>query len=462
MNETNRNGHHSSAPALLKPATRRVLSLLAAVALGLATSGMATAAPPYDLHVVAWLGGPAPAGGAFTNDFEPTALNNRGQLVFTAEPETPGMEAIYLADHGRLTEIARFGQSAPGGGVFGAAELGEIGLNDAGDIAFGFLLEEGQTVFRWSHQHQTLSPVILPNVTPVPDGSGVFLGAQGSPSINNQADIAFLGNVTNPPPTSFTFVKQRTGVFVADRFGEIATVAKPGDAAPGGGTFMSAGAMYGSIFGFLFVIYTADIDMNDAGDVAFPAQISTAPNNFTGFVRRFANGVIEPVPPPSGSFTGFVSRILINNRRDLAFLASRDLASVAFGGGIGAVCLSRGGNTVSVVSLHDLAPEGGRFTTLGTHLQFNNRGDLAFTAETDTHDQAIYLYSGAGKRLRRIAGTQTTIPGVGTIIDLKQSGALSGFTALNDHGQMAFVARISDGATTRLAMVLASPGLEAD
>ena len=449
---------HFSFRVSMRSTTHSLLGLLVGAAMVLATGVLIAAGPPYRLRVVAYLGGPVPAGGAFTNDFEPTALNNRGQLAFTAEPETPGMEAIYLADRDRFTEIVRFGRSAPGGGVFGSTELGDIGLNDAGDIAFGFELEEGQSVYRWSHQHQALSAVIVPNVTPVPDGSGVFVGALGSPSINNQADIAFLGNVTNPPPTAFTFVKHRTGIFVADRFGAITTVAKPGDAAPGGGTFISAGAMYGSIFGFLFTIVTAGVHINDSGDVAFPAQVSSDPNSFTGFVRRFSTGVIEPVPPPPGALTGFVSRISINNRGDVAFLASRNLESVAFGGGIGAVCLSRGGTTRSVVALRDPAPEGGQFTTLGTQLRLNNRGDLTFAAQTDAPDQAMYLYSSATGRLRRVAGTRTLVPGAGMITDLNQPGRLIGFTALNDHGQVAFVAHVSDGTTTRLALVLASPG----
>jgi hypothetical protein len=200
----------SSAPACSKTAALTLLGLFGA---GLICNHLIAAGPPYMLQVVAYLGDAAPGGGAFTNRLKPTALNNRGQLAFAAEPDASGKQAIFLADSDWLTQIVRFGQSAPGGGVFATAS-GDIALNEPGDLAFGFELEEGQSVFRWSHQHQTLSAVIVPNVTPVPDGSGVFVGAYGYPSINNQADIAFLGNVTNPPPTSFTFVKQRTGILL--------------------------------------------------------------------------------------------------------------------------------------------------------------------------------------------------------------------------------------------------------
>src|SRR5437016_4001876 len=60
------------------------LGLLIAAGLGLAPSGVLAGGPAYEFHVVAYLGDAAPGGGVFTNDFEPTALNNRGQLAFTA------------------------------------------------------------------------------------------------------------------------------------------------------------------------------------------------------------------------------------------------------------------------------------------------------------------------------------------------------------------------------------------
>jgi len=94
---------------------------------------------------------------------------------------------------------------------------------------------------------------------------------------------------------------------------------------------------------------------------------------------------------------------------------------------------------------------------LGSQLRFNNRGDLAFEGETDTHDEGMYLYSSATQSLVRIAGNGTVIPGVGVIVDLKQFGGLSGITALNDHSQVAFVATVSDGTSARTALLLGSP-----
>ncbi len=85
-----------SVPANLKPTAFTLLGLLTAVGVGLVPINLIAAGPPYDLRVVGYLGDPAPGGGAFVNDFEPTALNDRGQLAFTAEPATPGKEAVFV------------------------------------------------------------------------------------------------------------------------------------------------------------------------------------------------------------------------------------------------------------------------------------------------------------------------------------------------------------------------------
>ncbi len=42
----------------------------------------------YQYEAVRSLGDPAPGGGAFVNNFEPTRLNNRGVVAFTAEQKT--------------------------------------------------------------------------------------------------------------------------------------------------------------------------------------------------------------------------------------------------------------------------------------------------------------------------------------------------------------------------------------
>lgn len=446
--------------------SRSALALLLAAGIGLLPATSTLAGPPYQVQVVTYLGAPAPGGGTFANDFEPTALNNRGELAFTAEPDLAGEEAIFVADSSGLSQIVRYGQQAPGGGFFGRSERGILGLNDAGDLAFAFDRGTGQNIFRWLQADQTLSAVIVPGVTPVPENSGVFVGAFGDTSINNRGEIALMGNITNPPPASFKAIPYRTGVFVADRFGGLTTVAKPGDPAPGGGTFISAGAMYALAYGFIFFALPIGPSINDGGDVAFGGQVVTGTNAFNNsfnlYVRRFATGAIEAIPPAPGYATGVVSSITINARREVAFYESSNPGSFAFTAGLPEkACVSSGGNTAIIVAVGDAAPGGGHFTTLGSQLRFNNRGDLAFVAQTSTHDEAVYLYVGATGKLRRIAGIATSIPGFGVIANLHDRfRLLLGDTALNDLGQITFVANVTEGNTTRLALLVATPGDE--
>src|SRR5436309_1052701 len=93
---TNRHGfraaqHSKPTPPFL------VLGLAGLVSLTAAQRSSFAADPTYTFKVVTTIGSPAPGGGAFVSDFEPTGLNNRGQLAFTAEPDVPGEEAVFLA-----------------------------------------------------------------------------------------------------------------------------------------------------------------------------------------------------------------------------------------------------------------------------------------------------------------------------------------------------------------------------
>src|SRR5260370_35997542 len=86
---TNRDGigaaqHTKPTPPIL------VLGLAGLISLVSAPSSSFADDHAYTFRVVATIGDPAPGGGAFTTDFEPTALNNRGQLAFTADLAVPG------------------------------------------------------------------------------------------------------------------------------------------------------------------------------------------------------------------------------------------------------------------------------------------------------------------------------------------------------------------------------------
>src|SRR5438067_6488583 len=133
----------------------------------------------YRFAPIAFLGDPAPGGGQFTFDFEPSAVNDRGEVAFTADVTTGG-EGVFVARKGRITQLTRTGLPAPGGGTMGGrGELGRLGLDAHGDVAVPFFLDGpaptcgiASGLYRSSHSGETLSAVAVPG-TPAP-GGGTF------------------------------------------------------------------------------------------------------------------------------------------------------------------------------------------------------------------------------------------------------------------------------------------------
>src|SRR5438445_556235 len=117
-----------------KNMTMKKIAAIAALALALVPVVLAGQAG-YSFTPIAFLDNPAPGGGNFTLDFEPSAINNRGEVGFTADVTTGG-EGVFVGLRGQLTQIMRSGQPAPGGGgTFDMAMNGSI--NNGGDVAFG-------------------------------------------------------------------------------------------------------------------------------------------------------------------------------------------------------------------------------------------------------------------------------------------------------------------------------------
>ena len=348
----------------------------------------------------------------------------------------------------------RPGQSAFGGGTFSVGELGYIGLNDDGDLAFTFSLEPfdfstpfNGGVYRWSARTQTLSPVVIANVTPAP-GGGVFAGVYFDVSLNNQGSMTFGGYVSN----SVSGLKD-SGVFLQDKSGRISGVAGPGDPAPEGGTF----------------IRVQGAAINDAGDIAFGGKTLNLPHYHQVYIRSASTGATRLVPQAASVVGADIDGI---NNRGEAVIGAFYTTSAPFG--IGRVYLSDGASTTLVADVGNPAPGGGNFSYItgaggaGGNVAVNNRGNVAFDAATDAGDEAVYFYSKSTKQLRRLAGIGTVIPGVGTIVSLEQgeliccppapvTGSPNSNIALNDHDQVAFAATVVNGDVARGVLLLGTP-----
>ncbi len=437
------------------------LLVLAAALMAAKPCPAANAPSGYTFTPIAFLGDPAPGGGTFNNDFEPSALNNQGIRAFTADLIMPGQEGIFLDQRGTLTQLMRFGQPAPGGGVFAGGELGNIGLNDEGDVAFAFTLEPLQFfqlapgavggVYRYSHITGDVRRVAASG-TPVP-GGGTFLGVGFDVSMNDAGTIAFCGVVG-------TADNPAVGVFLADAAGNVTSAAVPGMTAPNGGTWAN--------------LFTPNL--NNHGDLVFIGNVAPASGLVASvYERSSVSGEITTIaslgnPLPGGGVLYEAGWPRINDAGDVLFGAA--LPPVAGFQPTG-VYLYTGGTLLRVAGTGDAMPGGGHFILvppLNSAWGFNNRSEVAFMAALDTTevlstgDEGLYIYSGGAIHL--IARSGTVIPGVGTIYSLEMgnsaapglpptpTGFPTGGAQLNDRGQTFFGCSLTDG---RVVLLLATP-----
>src|SRR5262249_3698300 len=229
-----------------------------------------------------------PTGTAFRiNDFEPDAINNQGTVLYADDlgtandPSTFFGEGIFLRSQGQEIVLANSTAPAPGGGTYDFGFLGPAALNDQGDAAFTFLLQPfgapfgvNAGAFLFSHTTQTVTPVVLPGITPAP-GGGTFAGTSFGPSLDNRGDMFFVGIVPTADGVNIPgepYAGLGMGVFEADPAGHITSIVSPGDPAPGGGTFDDAGESY-----------STGPWVNGRGDVAFVGHVAGEEASVPGF-----------------------------------------------------------------------------------------------------------------------------------------------------------------------------------
>lgn len=433
----------------------------------------------YTFKPLAFLGDPAPGpeGGNFTFDFEIYGFNNnRGEVAFAADLTTGG-EGVFLSHKGKISQIMRSGQSAPGGGTFEGGAFGYTALNDLGDVAFTFQLRPSSSpggvnegVYRYSHSTKKITPVVVPEVTKVPGGE-VFKGASLHASLGNRGDILFIGIISTDqgihlPGQDYLGLGQ--GMFRVDRRGRISSVVSPGDPAPGGGTFD----------------HTEDTWINNRDDIAFGAHVARdecidfgVPQSTRIFcatsiyLRKATTGEMQSIahqgdPAPGGGVYRLVFGPVLNNRGEISFIG--DLTPAPDSGKNRGVFLYSKGTTLSVARPGDPMPGGGKLKTASFFIgnqDLNDHGDVVFNAILDTDqdgdgilDTGLYVWSRGVLQL--VARTGTVIQGLGTIAHLNppdlagfSRGPLS-FANINNRGEVAFQAALTDG---RGVLLVATP-----
>ena len=428
----------------------------------------------YTFTPIAYLGQSATGGGSFIFDFEPSAVNDSGEVAFTADLSQDGVndigEGTFVGTAGHLANFARVGQPAPRGGTFSVGELGRMGLNNRGDVSFAFTLDPftvplglNAGVYRQSHNSSTLSALIAPG-DPAP-GGGTFGGTWFHTGINATGATVFSGVVSTNSAQPPSYNGMAEGLFLARPDGTIVKVVRPGDPAPGGQTFDDANN--GSI--------------NDAGDIAFGAHIAGEPCVDIGdpllcgesvYRRTGASGTIVSIAhqgsasPCAATPYRLAFGPLINNDGNIAFIG--DLTPSPQPPNTTDAVFRYTSGRVGVVACPGMSmPGGGRMVSAGAQdgtYSLNAAGEITYAAVLDTStggvaDNGVYLFSNG--RTSVVARTGTVMRGVGTIASVgltspgsaaappNQDGGL-----LNDAGQVLFSATLTDG---RVALVLATP-----
>jgi hypothetical protein len=418
---------------------------------------------------------PGPEGGTFTFDFETGGLTNKGQVVFTADlSEGAGDigEGVFLGGEGGLAQVIRVGEAAPGGGTFGGfGSFSPDTINNSGDAAFAFghdplTLPIGTNagVYLFHHSSGNVTAVVAPGVTPAP-GGGTFQGAGFHPNLNNGGDLVFTGFVPADigPGAS---ISMGAGIFLADKNGDLFDIARPGDPAPGGNTFD----------------FAENPAINNRGDIAFGAHIAADPcidilgqtlpvwifcaesvyfrDGQTGAIQSIAHqGTAIPDSAGGGTFDYAYAPVL-NSRGQILFDAGLAGTSVPVNGSTAdsqAIFLWSDGRLISIARQGDAMPGGGHLVSAAFNpgmYDINSNGDVAFNALLDTGEEGVFLWSHGSLSL--LAKTGTVIPGVGTIASLDQygTGLPNGYVQINDPGQVAFAAVLTDGT---VALLLATP-----
>lgn len=170
------------------------------------------------------------------------ALNNVGQVVFLARiygtEEHNLNSGVFLGDGNTIVELSRGGSRGP--------DL-QLQLNDAGQVAFG----DSRGIFKY----QDGSSGIVSSVNQViPDDAGRFAFFRYF-QMNSAGEIAFLANIKDNSNT-------RIGLFQTDG-SETRLLVRDGQLAPDGN-------------GELNLLSTRSFAFNDAGQIAFVAQLRNA------------------------------------------------------------------------------------------------------------------------------------------------------------------------------------------
>jgi hypothetical protein len=351
---------------------------------------------------------PGTGGGAIAN-FNLIDFNDAGQVVFTANltgGTTP--RGLFIGTTTSLTLVSAAGDPAPGTGANFANLTNNVFLNNNGELVFFAQLDgpPGQGIWKRDGSG-TLSKVVIPgDLAPVGPPGMTFLSPISLRGFNDGHQVLFSANVTDPPgpPTGPTH-----GLFLHDLSTTTTTaVFARGDAAPG--------AAPGEV---LFT--TRQASLNQAGDVAFLADLSGGPPSFgprAGWFFRDGGAspstvkiAIDGDAAPGGTFgiSGEILPAVLTATGEVAFIAD-----VIGPNDIGLFRWSPSSAIVPIVTTADPLPAGAS-TLVRTPSIGASDDRIAFHAFRAGGQVTFFskpIKPGAGQ-IQRLAGEGDPAPSVG-------------------------------------------------
>jgi hypothetical protein len=347
-----------------------------------------------ELRAVVRSGLAAPGGGRFDR-FDVASqpivapINARGQVAFYASVmRAPAKEGIFLAEAGRVTKLAAFGDSVPGGGTlaeFGAHPLPS--LNIAGHAAFGAQIAGGRaTEGIFLAGGRGLQAIALAGDDAPGMPAGVMVGFD-APALNDNDELAFVAAVRRG--------RDMLDVLYFWNGRRLQRVVAEGD------RLLRTGGTMDKIGGPA---------LNNGGVITFPATILKGPALGGIFVAgardlRLLVGAGERAPS-GATILRFSERVALD-----------DEGQIGFGSYLGddgrtreAVLRIGPEGLVEIAVEGERAPGGGRYAGFGPWPTLGPGGVTAFIAALDGGPGPLGAFAGEAGDIRRVAVMGETLP----------------------------------------------------
>lgn len=415
---------------------REVGVLLLAARVGLLAGAPQALAQSAATKIVAITGGAPPnSDGRFRNTgFVLGGLNDQGKVAFAfnliGTSKGPANDhAVFLGDGMALREIAREGDSLPGGtGTISTLYVSSgIPVNVLGQVALPVEVLENNLrdnrIYRSPGERGPLQ-LIVRDGDPSPTGQGVLSPSVSTPVLNHRGQVAFRGAVVDPSNPSVA-----AGIFFGDGV-EIKSSIAPNQ------RDVSAA----------FLVHPLGdqnlISFNNAGQAAVFAQIRTSPTSLAESALVMASngthvGVLlrvnQPVPDGSGSFSSLASACLMNEAGDILTVANAVGAIDSFSG----MYLIRAGALTEISRTGANAPDSRWRLKQYTGLDLNNRSHVAFSAhDLDGVSGGVFRGDGTRDGLKRLVSRNQAAPDGNGTFSMEQN--LATIVDMNDKGQVLF------------------------